>query len=56
MRARAAIRFNDLKANVVREAGDEFDCSRRRYEKIVVKLGEHALVPVERAESEGGDE
>lgn len=53
MRARAAIRFYDLRDDVMREAGDEFECSKGRFDEIVGKLGKDALSPVSKAEPKG---
>lgn len=46
MRAKANIRFRDLKAGVIREAGDEFECSKRRFNEIVCILGPDAICEV----------
>lgn len=57
MKAKANIKFNDLKAKVTREVGDEFECSKRRFDEIVGKLGENALTEIPRVfEPEGEDE
>lgn len=56
MKARAAIKFRDLKAKAIREVGDEFECSKKRFDEIVGKLGEHALVAVPRKGKPKGED
>lgn len=46
MRARANTRFHDRVADVIRDEGDEFECTKRRFDEIVSKLGDGALTPV----------
>lgn len=53
MRAKATKRFYDLRDDVMREAGDEFECSKGRFDEIVGKLGKDALSPVSKAEPKG---
>lgn len=50
MRARANTRFHDRVADVIREAGDEFECTKARFDEIVGKLGNDALAPVGKQE------
>ncbi len=38
MKVRTIVKFQDLKENVMRELGDEFTCSKKRYEEIL-KVG-----------------
>lgn len=46
MKAKANIKFNDLKAKVTREVGEVFECSKKRFDEIADKLGEHALTEI----------
>lgn len=38
MRAHVTRSFNDLKENVVRQPGEEFECSRERFDEVNGKL------------------
>lgn len=55
MRARANTRFHDRVADVIREEGDEFECTKRRFDEIVAKLGADALSPVAKTEKGTGE-
>lgn len=53
MRARANTRFHDRVEDVIREEGEEFECTKGRFDEIVAKLGKDALAPVSKAEPKG---
>lgn len=53
MRARANTRFHDRVADVIREEGEEFECTKARFDEIVAKFGHDALVPVSKPEPKG---
>ena len=46
MKLKAIIRFNDLQAGVIREAGDEFEADKERAQSLIQK-GFAEAVPVE---------
>lgn len=51
------MKFYDLEAKVTRGVGDEFECTKKRFDEIVGRLGEHALSAIPRnPKPEGEDE